>query len=64
MEEKDVISMLEREKNVRDGAPCTIVVQDKVYSVQQISNTVRRKLADLEKEELILARETNGEITI
>ena len=64
MEGNDVISMLEREKNVRDGAPCTIVVQDKVYSVKQISNTVRRKIADLEKEALILERESKGEITI
>jgi hypothetical protein len=64
MEENDVISMLEREKTVRDGAPCTIVVQGKVYSVKQISNTVRRKIADLEKEALILERESKGEITI
>lgn len=64
VEENDILSMLEKEKEIRTGAPCAIVVQDKVYNVKQISNTVRRRIADLEKEALFLEREAKGEISL
>ena len=41
--------MLQGEYEVRNGAPCTIAVQVKRYKVKQISNTIRRKISDLEK---------------
>ena len=63
-EENDILSMLEKEKEIRTGAPCAIVVQDKVYNVKQISNTVRRRIADLEKDALFLEREAKGEISL
>lgn len=64
MAENETVSMLEKEQEIRRGAPCTIVVQDKVYNVRQISNTVRRRIADLEKEALFLERKSHGEITL
>lgn len=64
MAEIDELSMLEKEQEIRLQAPCTIIVQGKVYRVKQISNAVRRRISDLEKEALILEREGKGEISL
>lgn len=56
--------MLDGEEMVQRGAPCVIVVQGRTYNVRQISNTIRRKISDLEKEVLVLERESKKEITL
>ena len=56
--------MLEGEQLVQRGAPCSIAVQGKTYKVKQISNTIRRKISDLEKEVLVLEKESKKEITL
>ena len=56
--------MLNGEQLVQRGAPCSIAVQGKTYKVKQISNTVRRKISDLEKEVLVLEKESKTEITL
>lgn len=56
--------MLEGEQLVQRGAPCSIAVQGRIYKVKQISNTVRRKISDLEKEVLVLEKESKTEITL
>ena len=64
MENKTLEDMLQGEYEVRNGAPCTIAVQGKRYKVKQISNTIRRKISDLEKEALVLEKESKGELTL
>ena len=64
MENKTLEDMLQGEHEVRNGAPCTVDVQGKTYKVKQISNTVRRKISDLEKEVLVLEKESKGELTL
>ena len=56
--------MLTGEQEVQRGAPCSVIVRGRVYRVKQISNTVRRKISDLEKETLLLEKETKNEITL
>ena len=56
--------MLAGEQEVRRGAPCSVAVQGKTYKVKQISNTVRRRISDLEKEVLVLEKESKKEITL
>ena len=56
--------MLAGEQEVQRGAPCSVVVQGRAYKVKQISNTVRRKISDLEKEVLILEKESKNEMTL
>lgn len=56
--------MLAGEQEVQRGAPCSVIVRGRVYRVKQISNTVRRKISDLEKEVLLLEKETKNEITL
>ena len=56
--------MLQGEHEVRNGAPCSVVVQGRRYKVKQISNAVRRKISDLEKEVLVLEKESKKEITL
>lgn len=56
--------MLDGEYQVHKGAPCSVKVQGKKYNVKQISNTVRRKISDLEKEVLVLEKESKSEITL
>ena len=63
MKEKE-IEMLENERFIRTGAPCTVVVGSKVYNVKQIGNTVRRKISDLEKEALFMERIAKEEISL
>lgn len=64
MDNKILEEMLEGEQLVQRGAPCSIAVQGKTYKVKQISNTVRRKISDLEKEVLVLEKESKTEITL
>ena len=56
--------MLAGEQEVQRGAPCSVVIQGRAYKVKQISNTVRRKISDLEKEVLILEKESKNEMTL
>lgn len=56
--------MLNGEQQVQKGAPCSVEVQNRTYKVKQISNTVRRKISDLEKEVLMLEKESKNEITL
>lgn len=64
MDNKILEEMLQGEHDVLKGAPCTVAVQGKAYKVKQISNTVRRKISDLEKEVLVLEKESKSEITL
>ncbi len=64
MNNKILEEMLDGEQVVQRGAPCVIEVQGKIYNVKQISNTVRRKISDLEKEVLVLEKESKKEITL
>lgn len=63
MDNKLLEEMLQGEHEINGGAPCVIEIQGKRYKVRQISNTIRRKIADLEKEVLILEKESKNEIT-
>lgn len=56
--------MLAGEQEIQRGAPCSVVVQGQTYKVKQISNTIRRKISDLEKEVLVLEKESKKEITL
>lgn len=56
--------MLAGEYEVQKGAPCSVAIQGRTYKVKQISNTVRRKISDLEKEVLVLEKESKNEITL
>lgn len=64
MDNKILEEMLAGEQEVQRGAPCSVIVRGRVYRVKQISNTVRRKISDLEKEVLLLEKETKNEITL
>lgn len=64
MENKTLEEMLAGEYQIQRGAPCTVAVQGRSYKVKQISNTVRRKISDLEKEALVLEKESKSEITL
>ena len=64
MDNKILEEMLDGEQLVQRGAPCSIAVQGRTYKVKQISNTVRRKISDLEKEVLVLEKESKTEITL
>lgn len=64
MDNKILEEMLEGEQIVQRGAPCSIAVQGRTYKVKQISNTIRRKISDLEKEVLVLEKESKNEITL
>ena len=56
--------MLAGEHEIQRGAPCSVAVQGRTYKVKQISNTIRRKISDLEKEVLVLEKESKNEITL
>ena len=64
MDNKAIKEMLDGEYQVHKGAPCSVKVHGKKYNVKQISNTVRRKISDLEKEILVLEKESKSEITL
>lgn len=64
MQNKILDEMLEGEYQVQRGAPCEIEVQGKRYKVRQISNAIRRKISDLEKEVLVLENKAKKELTI
>lgn len=64
MDNKILEEMLAGEQEVQRGAPCSVVIQGRAYKVKQISNTVRRKISDLEKEVLILEKESKNEMTL
>lgn len=65
MDNKDLERMfLEGEQQVQSGAPCVIEVQGRKFKVKQITRKVELKIANLEKEVLVLEREAKGEITL
>ena len=61
---EEQIQMLANERAARLGAPCTVVVEDKVYNVKDVPNIIKRKIYDLELEALVLEREAKGEIKL
>jgi hypothetical protein len=65
MDNRAIEEMLaENAREVQLGAPCTIEVQGKKFRVKQITQKVGLKIANLEKEALILEREAKQEITL
>ena len=64
MDNKILEEMLDGEQQIQRGAPCSVAVQGRTYKVKQISNTIRRKISDLEKEVLVLEKESKKEITL
>lgn len=64
MDNKILEEMLAGEQEIQKGAPCSVAVQGRTYKVKQISNTIRRKISDLEKEVLMLEHESKKEITL
>jgi len=64
MDNKILEEMLAGEQEIQRGAPCSVAVQGTTYKVKQISNTIRRKISDLEKEVLVLEKESKNEITL
>ena len=58
MDNKILEEMLAGEQEIQRGAPCSVAVQGTTYKVKQISNTIRRKISDLEKEVLVLEKES------
>ena len=61
---EEQIQMLASERAIRNGAPCTVVVEDKVYNVKDVPNIIKRKIYDLELEALILEREAQEAIKL
>lgn len=61
---EEQIQMLAEERAARIGAPCPVVVGNKVYNVKDVPNIIKRKIYDLELESLILEREAKGEIKL
>lgn len=61
---KEELDMAQQEMLIREGVPIRIVVNNKIYKVKQIGNTVARRISDLEKEALLLEREAKQELTI
>lgn len=64
MDNKILEEMLAGEQEIQRGVPCSVAVQGRTYKVKQISNTIRRKISDLEKEVLVLEKESKKEITL
>ena len=64
MDNKILEEMLAGEQQIQRGAPRSVAVQGRTYNVKQISNTIRRKISDLEKEVLVLEKESKKEITL
>jgi len=61
---EEQIQMLANERAARTGAPCAVVVGNKVYNVKDVPNIIKRKIYDLELEALILEREAKEEIKL
>lgn len=57
MEKEELQKLLLGEQEIVNRAPCHINVGLKAYRVKQISNAVRRKISDLEKEVYVLDQE-------
>lgn len=57
MEKEELEKMLNTEDAIGNRAPCVIFVSGRKYKVKQISNTVRRKISNLEKEVYVLDQE-------
>ena len=60
----DVQGLSEAELGIRNGAPCVVEVQGKTYKVLQISNAVRRRISDLEKEAFFLEKKAKDGLTL
>lgn len=53
-------NFLENEREIILRAPCAITVGSKIYKVKQISNKIRTKISDLEKEVYLLERQAKN----
>lgn len=60
----DVQDLSEAELGIRNGAPCVVEVQGKTYKILQISNAVRRRISDLEKEAFFLEKKAKDGLTL
>lgn len=58
MSMEDIDKLLEKEQEIVNRAPCFVSVGDKTYRVRQVSNKVRSKIADLEKEAYFLEKQS------
>lgn len=59
----DTNEIIGHSQHIESKAPCVIMVGTKVYSVKQISNTVRRKISILEKRVLLYEQEAENEVS-
>lgn len=57
MKEEDLTKIFAGENQVINRAPCEVYVKGRRYRVKQVSNTVRRKISELEKEAYVLEQE-------
>jgi hypothetical protein len=65
MDDKELLEMLDSgAEQVQSSAPCTVNIQGRSYKVKQISQKVALKIRNLEKEILVLDKESQGELTL
>lgn len=64
MEQKEIDELLASARQIANRAPCDIEVGNKKYRVKQVSNKIRSKIADLEKEAYLLERNGEEEVSL
>lgn len=57
-------AFLESELGIRKEDPTVVTVGNKTYKVRQVSNAVKRRINDLEREVLMLEKKTQQELSI
>lgn len=62
--DENVDKMLEGEQAIVNRAPCVIAVGNRIYRVRQISNAVRTRIANLEKEAYILEKQSKDGVPL
>ena len=61
---ENIEKMIEGEQAIAHRAPCVVVVGARVYKVKQVSNAVRSRIADLEKEAYILEKQSKDGVPL
>lgn len=61
---KDIKTLMTGSQAVIDRAPCVISVKGEIYKVKQISNWVRRKISNLEKEVYVLENKSKEGLSL
>lgn len=64
MEQKEIDDLIASARQIANRAPCDIEVGSRKYHIKQVSNTVRRKIADLEKEAYLLEKRGEEEVPL